>query len=83
MKLLPASFVVAGAVLWLGGCATKAVISDLQTDKVVVQASGSDMSVIEAEARKGCAIYKRHPIPISKRCLDNLCMQTAYLFACT
>ena len=71
------------AALCITGCSTTAVISDLQTDKVIVQAKGSDMSVIEAEARKGCAIHRRQPVPISKRCLDHFCSQTAYLYACT
>ena len=71
------------AALCITGCSTTAVISDLQTDKVIVQANGSDMTVIEAEARKGCAIHRRQPVPISKRCLDHLCSQTAYLYACT
>lgn len=71
------------AVTCIAGCGTTAVISDLQTDKVIVQAKGSDMSVIEAEARKGCAIHRRQPVPISNRCLNHFCSQTAYLYACT
>ena len=64
------------------GCSTRAVITDLQTDKVIVEARGSNVSVIEEEARKGCAIHNRSPFPVSKRCLDGFCTRTAYLFAC-
>lgn len=83
MKLSRKILLAIAAGLFLGSCGTTAVISDLQTDKVVVQATGSDMAVIESEARKGCAIHRRHPVPISKRCLDHFCNQTAYLYACT
>ena len=71
--------VTAGLVV---GCATNAVISDLEEDKVIVQASGGDMSVIQAEARKGCAIHNRAPVEVSYRCLDGYCMRKEYLFAC-
>lgn len=71
-----------GVAVLLMGCATKAVISDLETDKVIVQATGSDMSVITAEARRGCAIHGRVPVQISYRCLDAYCIKTEYLFAC-
>ena len=41
------------------GCATTAVIVDLEDDKVIVQGSGGDMVVINSEARKGCAMHDR------------------------
>jgi hypothetical protein len=63
-------------------CATKALIADLETDKVIVEAEGSNMSLIEEEARKGCAIHNRSPIAVSKKCLDGFCRRAAYLFAC-
>jgi hypothetical protein len=71
------------AAVCIAGCSTTAVISDLQTDKVIVQADGNNLSVIEAEARRGCAIHNRRPVPISHRCLDHFCTQMAYLYACT
>ena len=63
-------------------CTTKALIADLKTDKVIVEADGSNMSIIEEEARKGCAIHNRSPIAVSKKCLDGFCRRAAYLFAC-
>jgi hypothetical protein len=69
-------------VLAVSGCATRAVISDLEEDKVKVQASGNDMTVIRAEAQKGCAVHDRSPVQISYRCLDGYCIQKEYLFAC-
>jgi hypothetical protein len=62
-------------------CATPA-ISDIGQDKVKVVASGNDQAAAMVEATKGCAIYNRTPIAISKRCLDNYCMQSEYLYAC-
>lgn len=64
------------------GCVTRAVISDLEEDKVVVDATGRDRNVIDAEATKGCAIHGRLPVPISSRCLDEYCIRSAYLYAC-
>ena len=75
-------FISAGLTLILAGCATQAVISDLETDKVKVVASGNDGTVIMAAARKGCAVHKRTPVSISRRCLDNYCINVEYLFAC-
>ncbi|MDP2331817.1 MAG: hypothetical protein Q8M19_14095 [Reyranella sp.] len=72
--------IAAGMVLL--GCTTSAVISDIGQDKVKVVASGGDQEVIMAEARKGCALYKRTPVALSHRCLDGYCIQKEYLFAC-
>jgi hypothetical protein len=66
----------------LTGCATHAVISDLEEDKVKVQANGNDMSVIMAEANGGCSIHGRKPVAISNRCLDGYCINKEFLFAC-
>ena len=64
------------------GCGTHAVISDIATDKVKVVASGNDANVIMQQAREGCSHYKRVPVAISKRCIDQYCIQSEYLFAC-
>ena len=73
----------AGLVLAaVAACATHAVISDIATDKVKVVASGNDQQVIMTQAREGCSHYKRVPVAISKRCLDQYCIQSEYLFAC-
>jgi hypothetical protein len=53
-------------LLSLGACAPPA-ISDIATDKVKVQSEIDDPKAATAEAERGCAIYKRVPVPISKR----------------
>lgn len=74
--------IVGGFGIMLSACATHAVISDISTDKVKVQANGDDMQVIMAEATRGCELYHRKPQQISYRCLDGYCIQKEYLFAC-
>ena len=69
--------------LALSGCATHAVISDLEDDKVIVQADGNDMKVINAEAEKGCAIHGRDAVgSISSTCADYYCTIENHLYAC-
>ena len=70
------------ALLMLAGCATNAVISDLEQDKVIVQATGNDQAVIDAKAREGCALHGRKPVAVSYRCLDGWCTQKEFLYAC-
>ena len=65
----------------LSACAS-AAISDIATDKVKVVAQGNDQTMIMNEAKRGCAIYNRVPVPLSKHCLDGYCERTEYLFAC-
>ena len=79
MKQLLLAALISFAV---SGCATHAVISDLEDDKVVVQASGNDMNVIDAEAQKGCAIHDRTAVAISSTCADYYCTVRHYLYAC-
>lgn len=81
MKKLQLAVLVATFAV-LAGCATQAVISDIATDKVKVVASGGDQNIIMEQAREGCSHYKRVPVAISKRCLDQYCIQSEYLFAC-
>ena len=57
---------LAAGLLLLGACAPPA-ISDIATDKVKVQSEIDDPKAALAEAEKGCAIYKRVPVAISKR----------------
>jgi hypothetical protein len=73
--------VVMAAFALLGACAS-AAISDIATDKVKVKATGNDQKLIMAEAEKGCAIYKRVPVALSKRCVDAYCTKSEFLFAC-
>ena len=66
----------------LAACGTNAVISDLESDKVKVQARGGDMAVIDEEARRGCAIHGRSAVQVSYICLDQYCIRKEYLYAC-
>jgi hypothetical protein len=64
-------------------CGTTAVISDLESEKVIVQATGGDMSIINAEARRGCAMHnKTASAMISWTCVDGYCVTKRYLYAC-
>lgn len=74
--------VCAMLVILLYGCGTSAVVTDLEEDKVKVQANGGDIKVIDAEAERGCAMHDRQPQRISYHCLDGYCMQKEYLYAC-
>ena len=77
-----AALAALGTTLMLTGCQTRAVISDLEDDKVIVQAVGGDMAVIDAEARRGCSIHGRRPVQISYTCMDDYCFKKQYLYAC-
>ena len=74
---------LAAGVLSLAACAPPA-ISDIATDKVKVQSAVDDAKAVNAEAEKGCAIYKRVPVPISKRRVPTGAYTAVYeyLFAC-
>lgn len=74
--------ILAALSIVLAGCVTQAVVSDLESDKVKVRATGNDMAVIMAEARRGCAMHGRTPRQVSFVCLDNYCINKEYLFAC-
>jgi hypothetical protein len=73
---------LATALLSVGACAGPA-ISDIATDKVRVRvdAWADDPKAVHSEAERGCAIYNRVPVAISKwtsRRDDVI----EYLFAC-
>lgn len=69
------------AVCALAACEGSAVISDLETDKVVVQSStGTDEADILAAARRGCALHGRVPVAISYRDAGDFLEE--HLFAC-
>ena len=67
----------------VAACAPPA-ISDIATDKVKVQSELDDPKAALAEAEKGCAIYKRVPVPISKRQIRTGPYTSVweYLYAC-
>ena len=58
-----------------------AVISDLETDKVIVQVEWpTDETEILAAARRGCAMHGRVPKPISYRKVRDFVEE--HLYAC-
>ncbi|SEP09782.1 hypothetical protein SAMN02990966_03954 [Rhodospirillales bacterium URHD0017] len=69
--------------LMLGACAS-AAISDIATDKVKVQTSVDNLEMATSEAVRGCSIYKRQPVYLSKRQIPNGTILPPYefLFAC-
>ncbi len=79
MSVKPIATLLVVVVVLLTGCAASAVISDLEEDKVIVQATGNDMSFIDSKAREGCGFHGRYPVPVSFRCVDGYCIQKAYL----
>lgn len=84
--------------LMLSGCAVSqqpAVIYDLESDKVQVQAyvnpfrpeANTPMEEVIREAEKACTIHERKPVgPLSSRkvCIDQYChrFNLIHLFAC-
>jgi hypothetical protein len=70
-------------LLSLGACAAPA-ISDIATDKVKVESLTDDPKGVMAEAERGCAIYKRVPVPLSRRTINTGGYMSKYefLFAC-
>lgn len=77
MKLVKLGLLAAG-LLSLTACDPPA-ISDIAFDKVKVHSEIDDPKAIAAEAERGCAIYKRVPVPVSKRTISS---GYEYLFAC-
>ncbi len=77
MNLRLTAVLVAGTAL-LGGCTNPSplVISDLQTDKVVIQADrDEDNAAVLGKAREGCAVHGRTPLAIStlQKCSHTVC----------
>lgn len=67
----------------VAGCGTTAYIEDLKSDEVIVNGKGSDMSIIDAKARMGCAAHdKTASAAISSTCVDQNCIWKRYLYAC-
>ena len=84
MKITMARLVTAGLAISAAGCAS-ALITDVAQDKVRVTASDSDQKRIAFEAEKGCGLYNRQPVLLSKRCVAYIyyvCSESEYLFAC-
>ncbi|WP_419906905.1 hypothetical protein [Hoeflea sp.] len=72
---------VAGCVLPVGCTAPKPlVISDLQTDKVVIRADKDEgTETVRAKAQEGCAIHNRKPLYLStsQKCNGTICQTYA------
>lgn len=70
------------SLLLLPGCASRAVIADLENDKAIIQLTGSDFSVADAEAQKGCNIHGKYAQRISHICKGSYCSRKDVLYAC-
>jgi len=70
------------SLLLLPGCASRAVIADLENDKAIIQLTGSDLSVADAEAQKGCNIHGKYAQRISYICKGSYCSRKDVLYAC-
>jgi hypothetical protein len=69
------------ALAVLAGCA-QPVISDINDSSLrVVQRLGTPMEQVHAEAKRGCNIYGKTPMPISHKCLDGYCFTKQHLYA--
>ena len=67
----------------VAGCGTTAYIAELKRDEVFVNGSGSDMSVIDAKARMGCAAHDTTTSAmIESTCGNQSCTWKRYLYAC-
>jgi hypothetical protein len=82
MKSMKSGLLAIG-LLSLGACAAPA-ISDIATDKVKVESAFEDPKAVMAEAERGCAIYNRVPVALSKRRIPTGGYTSKYefLFAC-
>ena len=70
-------------LLAVSGCASDAVIADLETDKVIVRAGAAAKDeTVMAEAQRGCSIHNRTAKAISSSCLGQYCTYKDHLFAC-
>jgi hypothetical protein len=67
----------------LVGCAGEPAVADISQDKVLVHGNGANQSQVLAEAQRGCGMFNRGAVFMSQRCMDQYCIQKAYLFACT
>lgn len=69
--------------LMLGACA-QVGISDISTDKVKVDSNTDNLEVATSEALRGCSLYKRQPVYLSKRIVpvNGWVSKYEYLFAC-
>lgn len=73
------------SLLLLPGCglfSSHAVIVDLESDKAIIQLSGSDFSIADVEAKRGCGIHGKYAQKVSHFCVDKSCGTKSVLYAC-
>ncbi len=73
---------VLGFLLLLSACASRAVIADLESDKAIIQLSGSDFVLADEEATRACRIHGKGAQRISHTCRDDYCISKNVLYAC-
>lgn len=70
-------------VRWvLGDVEHKPTLEDISTNQVIVMGNHAAMPAVQAEASRGCANYNRTPVLNGRTCIDALCWQKRYVFAC-
>jgi len=70
--------------LALAGCATRAVVSDVNDSAVHVQVNGDPNDpVVKQQAESMCQRYGKHAQPVSWRALDGYGINKDVLFTCT
>lgn len=68
--------------LALAACSSSAVITELNEDRVIIEARFPSPTQVEAEASRGCAFHGRTAVSVSKQCLDQACDTQRFVFAC-
>lgn len=72
-----------GLGLALVGCAHSVGIIDIGQDRVRVRATnGAPIEDVMAEANRGCGLYNRRAIAVSRVCVGEYCSYVDHLFAC-
>lgn len=69
--------------LLLASCAApSATLVDIDPDSVIVHSYGDDLALVNAEAKKGCALAGKEAVPISHVCDGGYCRYKRWLYAC-
>ena len=71
------------SLLLLPGCASRAVIADLESDKAIIQLRGNDFNVADAKAEEACGIHRKRAQQVSHTCVGGgYCYTKNVLYAC-
>lgn len=73
---------IIAALAVLTACAGQPVVGEMSQDRVIIVGNNAGEPAILAEANRGCGMYGRSAHFMSWRCMDQYCVQKAYLFAC-